>query len=737
MKNPFIDDVFSVKSMDDPWVDSVHQSAWEQLTEAMPSPASLSVAGLDRGGAAGTGLGRALVIMAPRAGFGKSHLVTKFAAGLAGEAHVVPITFDLENEVRWTRVLWSVLEKLHTDASARPGATALDHIARRLFAQANRWLIEKKQVPCAQPVEALAALEAHYLDLFDFGNPEQPVARWFGDHFDRLTPMTSQHFGQRAGITASESTFWMRALCSYAQSIGEPAENRLETLRWAIHAPTATTAAPGGLQIIQESQGTELVAKSKLGALVRLLTLHQPMVFVIDHLDVFYRDGQAGLRIAYFISELRRLAPGALTVVCVNQDVWEATFRSQLPSALEDRLTSGVIPLRGLTPQEAERLIRQRVESSTLTEDERVHFTSQCLLSELFAHHAGRPVSPRAVLRHAAQTWERRRQGVLEPPAAPLSPMPPLPVPPLTAQTVLEAPVPTWTAVEPPSPPPLGAVPLVSDTSALPPLVVMPAPSLLGADTMESLTSAVEALAEAEGAPPVTRPTSPEDSRTAFQALRERIERLRPPGKAQLDAAAALAAATAAPARSSSPADSLAMAFRSTRSRLAALSPLLDLQKVATLLRFAGQHFPIIKVSDVELGPIRGTALQWTAPDGEVLAGLEPHSNRTFWDALALQGTLRGQKAQRPVKLAAFAEASATAPTHPASASWQPGQLVRPDLILLTSEDIAAVGAANDLLAKVAAGTLPQSPADLAALLAQEMTGFWRRFTRLEAADMN
>ena len=133
--------------------------------------------------------------------------------------------------------------------------------------------------------------------------------------------------------------------------------------------------------------------------------------FMIDHLDVFYRDGQAGLKIAYFISELRRLIPRSLSVLSVNQDLWEATFRGQLPSALEDRVTGGFVHLPGLSLAQANELIRSRLAAAGEPDASAAVFGDRLRLAEFFAGHTGRPVSPRAVLRYAAEKWRLTRSG--------------------------------------------------------------------------------------------------------------------------------------------------------------------------------------------------------------------------------------------------------------------------------------------------------------------------------------
>jgi hypothetical protein len=296
-------------------------------------------------------LGRSLVVTAPRAGYGKTHLVGRFAAGLAGRAMVVPLEFDRESPPQWAGVLGSVVGKWHRDHGHRAGLTMLDEAARFLFALANQRLIESGQIPCAHPAEAVAALRRNYLEMFDFSDSGQEVARWFSGHFEGLVSLTSAGLAPEAGVDSESTAHWLRLLLSYAQGVGDLPAQRLEGLKWALHmsgGPALAGAGGGGL-LIQESASPEQSCKEKLRDLGRLLSLYRPMVFVLDHLDGFHRDSQAGLQIAYFVSELRRLLPRSLTVVCLNQDVWQSTFQGQLPSALEDRMAGECVGLQGLS----------------------------------------------------------------------------------------------------------------------------------------------------------------------------------------------------------------------------------------------------------------------------------------------------------------------------------------------------------------------------------------------------
>ncbi|MGI8602282.1 MAG: hypothetical protein ACR2OZ_04715 [Verrucomicrobiales bacterium] len=690
MRNPFTDDIFSGEFRPEAQVASVHADTLEKLSRTMPT-------------AGDEALGRAIVLAAPRAGFGKTHLVTRFAAELLGRAAVVPLTFDLEKEPRWQTVLWDILEKLHRDHGHRAGLTMLDEAARFLFARVNQRLIEDKRVPCAHPAEAIAALDRNYVEMFDFSNPSQPVAKWFGEHFERLSAMSSESLAPAAQVEPPAAVFWLRILMSYAQAAGEPPEKRLESLRWAVNTSSAPSVVPGGgMAIMQEAGNSELSAKERLRDFARILSLYRPLVFVIDHLDVFFRDGKAGLRIAYFVSELRRLVPRSLNVVCVNQDLWEATFRSQLPSALEDRLAGGFLHLKGLDFEQGSELIRSRSAQAGLDSGQTQTFVDLARLGDLYALNAGRLISPRAVLRYAAERWEAFLH-----PDTELSPMP---------------------AALPPSPP--------TSRAEEPPNFESPSDaSVVGNETLDSIAEAIQAMA----APPAATPFATEEpntssaaeSRSTFQQLKERLQSMRQPrpearpGSAEAPPAARVNGTEAADAAS------LAFAENFRRQSLAPLSPGLDWERLGELLRFGGEHSPAVRFSELVVAGAPGTALQWLSPDAEILFGLEPATRPTFWSALtAYAGNRARQNGGLSVKVVVFAEKIAI--PHPAAEAWQPGGApFALDLVETSPSDLAAICAATDLITQVNAGAVPASEAEVAATLARELDAFWRRLTRM------
>lgn len=717
MRNPFSEDIFFDQQSPEQDVESLHADALRYLRQEVPTES-------------GAGWGRALVVQAPRAGYGKTHLVTRFAEGLAGRAFVIPFSFDAEKLPRWSTLLNDMLEKLHRDHAHRPGLTVLDETARFLFARVNQCLIRDRKIPCAHPEEAVAALDRNYLEMFDFANPTQEVAKWFGSHFESLVQLSAEALAPQAGVEPDRAVFWLRVLCAYAQSAPEAPEARLATLRWAAHSPCGPEPAAGHSGIFHETGTHEQAAKDKVRDFGRLIGLHRPLVLVMDHLDVFYRDADTGLKLAYFISELRRLLPASLSVLSVNEDLWQTTFGQQLPSALEDRLTSAVLKLSGLTPVQAETLIFRRLVAAGVPETEATAFTARAKVEELFASRGAAPVSPRDVLRWAATQWTREQHVAASLPEVAVSP-------PAALWDGGDTPPSPFTVAREPAATPSEPPTKTTDTSP----DVIPASSVVGADTLDSISEALEAMSHPAAAPPPS---------AVLWRLRERLDRLRgeaTPAKTAKPAPQAAsasspglglhAAATASTAPSSDALAPQARAFlECLRQRTSSpVAPALDLERVGHLLRFVGSHSPAVKATELNVPGTAGQALQWISPDAEILVGLEASTRAVFWSALTAHAAARARlNGGVPVKVVGFVERHA--PPHPARPPG-PSAGYALDLIEPTPADLGVLAAACDLLDRAQTGEVQADPADLAALLAKELDPFWRRLTRLPTGALN
>lgn len=505
-----------------------------------------------------------LLLTAPRAGYGKTHLLGRLAAAAGGQVVLVPLAFRLEDEIGLSAVAVRGLESMARAETPRLGWTRLREACAGVCAALVRRLIESGTLPCANPEQALRVLKGDPMEVFDAQGNARLIGEWIRKHDAQLRkPMTEQAMWRVPAIPTA-LTAWVDALLNHAVggSMSEVAVLRLLAADEANEGPVTW---------------------------LRLLGLWRPVVVLVDHLDAYYRNPEAGQRIASLLLDMSEM-DGVHVVLSLNQDVWQATFGHHLPSAMEDRLTASQMLLRGIGEGEAATLLRLRLKHTGVREKELRDFESFVDVKRYFL---GRPlgsVSARTFLRHAARQWELFQQTIYapsQPPAvdplaaaAPESTAPVVELPPLQADPIPAAPptaVPAATTVAPalaaaevpsaaPRPAPPGSVifdaytkadvrrmaeGLAEPTPALPqedeaPLDLPPPPA--AAEPTPAIPPSngvhVPPLAEEDEPPPANvtpsshfSPNSP-TSATAFESLREMLGKLRHPS-AQAAAAAA------------------------------------------------------------------------------------------------------------------------------------------------------------------------------------------------------
>ena len=268
--NPFAADIFPDGDSSDDRL-TLHHEAQDRLEELIAQAAHEPASAVRQGN------GRVILLKAPRAGYGKSHLLGRLQAEARHASFVVALEFDPEQTLSWKFLLDQVLTALH-QPGAGGSASALDLIARRTFAMVNAGMIRAGKIPCGHPEEAAASLEQRSAELFDFARTDQPVARWFQEHFERLLPASAPLVSGETGLSESDATIWLRALCGYAQGGAEGGPARLATLQWALKQPeaAATTPSAGGMRFLQAAPESDAFHKEKLGGLCRLAAAASP-----------------------------------------------------------------------------------------------------------------------------------------------------------------------------------------------------------------------------------------------------------------------------------------------------------------------------------------------------------------------------------------------------------------------------------------------------------------------------
>lgn len=338
-----------------------------------------------------------LLLTAPRAGYGKTHLLGRLTAAAGGQVVLVPLAFRLEDQIGISAVAVRGLESMARADSPRDGWTKLREACAGVCAALVRRLIESGTLPCANPEQAMRVLNGDPVEVFDLNGSARLIGEWVRKHDAQLRkPMTEQAM-KRVPAIPSALEHWVDAMLNHALDGGM---SRVAVLRM--------------LAAEEKNEGPV--------TWLRLLGLWRPVVLLVDHLDAYYRNPEAGLRIASLLLDMSEM-DGVHVVLSLNQDVWQATFGHHLPSAMEDRLTASQMLLRGIGEAEAATLLRLRLNHAGVKGREQAEFESFVDVKRYFL---GRPlgsVSARTFLRHVAKQWDFFQQTLASPtPAAPLAP---------------------------------------------------------------------------------------------------------------------------------------------------------------------------------------------------------------------------------------------------------------------------------------------------------------------------
>jgi hypothetical protein len=410
--------------------------------------------------------GRGILLRAPRAGFGKSHLLAYVQQRLGTTHEFLPIHPLEGSRVDASGAIEAALRRLTRPLPAGGGLTSLDLQARRLFSLALQPLVTSGEVPCQDREAALTALRQRPVETFDFHHSQAVTAHWTKENFEVLGPRLALELSRRTGTALNESSFWLASLFRFA---------------------VATPEHPGRTGMIIQSATAE-AGVERFAALLAMLSLIGRVVIVADDLEGLHADRAAALRFASFLASVRQEAPRVDAIVSLNDDIWQSAFEPALSGGLQDRLGEIEVRLEPLDEQSLISLLEARTPGRAAALRHRLGLFP----AEFYA---------RRVLRKVAEIDEE--SGNLEAPApAPASAAAPAPAPiPSPAPAAAAAPPPQAAAPEP--------APIPAPVNEAPVAVAAPASSAAPAEPAiekPAATAPVETPAAVE--PPPVRPVS-------------------------------------------------------------------------------------------------------------------------------------------------------------------------------------------------------------------------------------
>lgn len=283
--------------------------------------------------------GRGILLRAPRAGFGKTHLLAQVQQHLGTTHEFLPLNPLDGSRTDAPSAIEAALRRLTRQLPAGGGLTALDLQARRLFSLALQPLVSSGEVPCQDREAALSALRQRPVETFDFHHAQAVTAHWTKENFEVLGPRLALELSRRTGSSLNESSFWLASLFRYAIAVPEH---------------------PGRTGMIIQS-ATSDAGVERYAALLAMLSLIGRVVIAADDLEGMHSDRAAALRFASFLASARQDAPRVDVIVSLNDDIWQSAFVPALSGGLQDRLGEVEIRLEPLDQAGALALLEARM----------------------------------------------------------------------------------------------------------------------------------------------------------------------------------------------------------------------------------------------------------------------------------------------------------------------------------------------------------------------------------------
>ena len=309
--------------------DSINAEALELMTQVMASSSSKR--------------GRMILLRAPRAGYGKTHLLTRVHQRLAHTHEFISLEPTKGKILDAANVLDAVLRRFSRVLPAGDGLTLLDLLARRIFAIGLEPLVRSGEVGCQDRDVTIKSLQLRPVEAFDFHNEEAVTAHWAMANFRQLGPRLSTELSEQIGVGFRPVVWWIELLFRYSSA---PLEQ--------------TTRNSSLFETVYNAGSIESDVHEKLVALLNLVGLVMPPVLILDEVEGFSSDPDAALQVATFLNSLHQSCENLAVIISVNGDVWETAFLPHMPCGLKDRLNDIVIDLRPMTKKQAIDLVKDR-----------------------------------------------------------------------------------------------------------------------------------------------------------------------------------------------------------------------------------------------------------------------------------------------------------------------------------------------------------------------------------------
>ncbi|MEM1442149.1 MAG: hypothetical protein AAGF67_07385 [Verrucomicrobiota bacterium] len=380
--NPFLDDVFLDHPESLPGAPAIHHSTFHSIVDSVEALAASS----ERKTSPADTIGRILLVTAPRAGYGKTHLAARLRRHLRSSTSLLELSLDPSRPVSWPVAFSSILRQYVNEPGRRaPEITLFAETGHFLLSQLilshrNSGALKSDQCPVEDD-----RLRSEFFHLF---GEESDLLTWTDQQSRELSRRADSNFLHSLGLSAHELGFWTRLVIDYTLR----GESALDPLRGL---------SPGE-------------ARERMLQWLRISAFYGPNLVLVDGLDGFFESPKAGMEIAGLLTGIREFVPRTITLLTLNEDIWKSVFENRLPSAWLDRITGESEKLRPISPEAAADLVKNRLARTAISEIQGERFIENLRTEHLWIDSETK-LYPRAVIHQARTLWNERAARFLSP----------------------------------------------------------------------------------------------------------------------------------------------------------------------------------------------------------------------------------------------------------------------------------------------------------------------------------
>ena len=361
-------------------------------------------------------LDRAQFVLSPEAGYGKSHLIGRLFKSLQGRSTLVYLRPFGDPGTCWKSNLLKTLQEMEfpesgaTDVCIAGEINQLEAFCHGVLVNILISGIKSEKIKVKNKESSLKALS----------NSTLPQLRSYPKRIHQLMELRSKLAGlmkQQLGLlhlslSASPSS-WLNVLISYA-FFPNDFERREGCLDWLKGGSINSTCADAiGLRPSErlgpDASTAEVneVCKQRIFDLCRLAGFYRPFVFCFDQTESYGLDPLMAQTLGLIINELVDNAHNAMTVMTANQLPWNEKLKKNWEEAQIQRLSMPFLELEGISKDQGEELIRNRLYGFPLKKEEIAFLSDPNWVRSLF-HSSSLGV--RQLLNECKKRWHELRE---------------------------------------------------------------------------------------------------------------------------------------------------------------------------------------------------------------------------------------------------------------------------------------------------------------------------------------